>query len=151
MSNEVESVGMDPITLADHLAKKDRKDKAEQRASRRLELKGEIHRLEAEVTRLRQMPPDVEVLVDAWSNQIDSASAKFINDLKLNTGKGRFPELRIADKGAMAWLMGDRWKDELTRLACEVSGNGGANSRHAKAGSYVLTIVKLKHELAALG
>lgn len=143
--------GLDPTTKAEHQARQASRDLAKAKRERREEVASEINRIEAEIQRLRILPPDVERTVDNWTSAIDAARHRFVSDMRSEALKGRCPELRLADRGFIAWLLGDLAKEQLVGLACEVLGSSGTANRQAQAGAASMALMKLKRELATLG
>ena len=138
------------FTPEDLKAEQERKRQSDERKQRRQDIQNEIKFLRNDIERLRQLPPDIDQMVVRWSSEIDAAAANFVTDMQIEARKGRIPELRLSARGALQYFFGDRIKDELTALACEVSDDSATASKQAQLGSAQVRLAKLMAEFNAM-
>jgi hypothetical protein len=146
----MEATKSQAFTPEDLKAEQQRKLQSDERKQRRQEIQNEIKLVKNDIARLRQLPPDIDQMVRRWGDAIDAAAANFVSDMQIEARKGLIPELRPSARGYLQYFFGDRMKDRLMDLACEVSGDSATASKQAQLGSAQIRLAKLMAEFNAM-
>lgn len=131
-------------------AGQERKRQGDERKQHRQDIENEIKLVKNEILKLSNLPPDIEQMVSHWSQAIDAEREKFVSDMQIEARKGRIPELRVSARGFVQYFNADRMKDDLMRLACEVSGDRETASKQAQLGSARVRLTRLTAKLNSL-